>query len=67
MWGEWSLGKKASVMGKPLCTDECTANKLRVYHEGDERFSYLSRIMREIGLNRQWNMNGNIPFVRSAK
>ncbi|XP_058768386.1 uncharacterized protein LOC131642116 [Vicia villosa] len=29
-WGETSLGKIASAIGKPLMTDECTAKKLRV-------------------------------------
>ncbi|XP_058769354.1 uncharacterized protein LOC131643216 [Vicia villosa] len=30
LWGARSLGKIGSVIGKPLYTDECTANKLRV-------------------------------------
>ncbi|XP_058784859.1 uncharacterized protein LOC131659723 [Vicia villosa] len=29
-WGEKSLGKITSAIGKPLMTDECTAKKLRV-------------------------------------
>ncbi|XP_058774764.1 uncharacterized protein LOC131649031 [Vicia villosa] len=29
-WGERSIGKIASAIGKPLMTDECTAKKLRV-------------------------------------
>ncbi|XP_058783983.1 uncharacterized protein LOC131658735 [Vicia villosa] len=30
MWGASSLGKIGSAIGKPLFTDECTANKLRI-------------------------------------
>ncbi|XP_058776662.1 uncharacterized protein LOC131650983 [Vicia villosa] len=30
LWGAMSLGKIGSAFGKPLFTDECTANKLRV-------------------------------------
>lgn len=30
LWGAKSLGKIGSALGTPLCTDECTANKLRV-------------------------------------
>ncbi|PNX83937.1 hypothetical protein L195_g039987 [Trifolium pratense] len=29
-WGEKSIGKIASALGKPMMTDECTAKKLRV-------------------------------------
>jgi hypothetical protein len=29
-WGEKSIGKIASAIGKPMMTDECTAKKLRV-------------------------------------
>ncbi|XP_058776403.1 uncharacterized protein LOC131650721 [Vicia villosa] len=29
-WGEKSIGKISSALGKPLMTDECTAKKLRV-------------------------------------
>lgn len=30
LWGAKSLGKIGSALGKPLFTDECTANKLRI-------------------------------------
>ncbi|XP_058749946.1 uncharacterized protein LOC131622954 [Vicia villosa] len=30
LWGPKSLGKIGSVLGTPICTDECTASKLRV-------------------------------------
>ncbi|XP_058754195.1 uncharacterized protein LOC131627366 [Vicia villosa] len=29
-WGESSIGKVASAIGKPIMTDECTAKKLRI-------------------------------------
>ena len=30
LWGERSISKIASVVGKPITTDECTAKKLRI-------------------------------------
>lgn len=30
LWGENSIGKIASVVGKPIITDECTAKKLSI-------------------------------------
>lgn len=43
-WGEASIGKIASALGKPLTTDECTAKKLRV--------SY-ARVLIEIDVTRE--------------
>lgn len=43
LWGEKSLGKIASALGKPMVTDECTAKKLRV--------SY-ARIMVEVDITK---------------
>ncbi|XP_058765693.1 uncharacterized protein LOC131639209 [Vicia villosa] len=43
-WGERSIGKIASAIGKPLLTDECTSKKLRV--------SY-ARVLIEVDVTKQ--------------
>lgn len=50
-WGEASIGKIVSALGKPLMTDECTAKKLRVSYE---------RVLIEIDVTRELKSHVNI-------
>ncbi|XP_058742312.1 uncharacterized protein LOC131614775 [Vicia villosa] len=50
-WGEKSIGKISSALGKPLMTDECTAKKLRV--------SY-ARVLIEIDVTKELQQYINI-------
>lgn len=51
LWGEKSIGKIASALGKPLFTDECTARKLRVTY---------ARVMIEIDVTKE--LRKSIPI-----
>lgn len=70
-WGEKSIGKVSSLIGKPMMTDECTEKKLRVSYarvliEVDitSKLKETITIHKVIKSYKLWNMNGDQCSVK---